>query len=365
MYKKISGFSDEIATNIIKQLKLPEIWDEKEKSWEERRKEIVDILCEEEYGFMPKMHDNLTWEEVSEEKNFCAGKVTLKKIMLTAYFGDESFSFPVYSSIPNKDGRHPFFVHINFSDNVPDRYLPVEEICDRGYAVLSFFYNDVALDEKKYPNRSEDKLKDILFKGVDKKSNHCGKIHMWAWAASRVMDYAQSLGCLNFEKAIIVGHSRLGKTALLAGALDERFSCAISNDSGCSGAAITRNKVGERVSNITEHFSYWFCDNYKKYIENEDKMPFDQHFLIAAMAPRKVYVASAKEDDWADPKSEFLACFAASEVYEKLGFKGLVTDDRFPEVGEWLHDGNIGYHIRSGKHYLSREDWNRFMDYLD
>ena len=346
-----------MLSELVKEFNLPKLWDEKEISWEERRKEIVNILCEEEYGFMPKMHDDLTWEEISEDNRFCAGKV--------AHFGEESFSFPVYSSIPNKEGRHPFFVHINFRPDVPDRYMPVEEICDRGYAVLSFCYNDVSYDEIKFKNPMEDKLKDILFKGIEKKPNHCGKLHMWAWAASRVMDYAQSLDCLNFDKSAVVGHSRLGKTALLAGALDERFNCAISNDSGCSGAAISRSELGEQISDITKNFPYWFCDNYKKYIGNEDKMPFDQHFLIAAMAPRKVYVASAEDDSWADPKTEFLVCVAASEVYEQLGVKGFVTPDRLPEVGETLHEGNIGYHIRSGLHYLSREDWNKYMDFLD
>lgn len=348
----------------IKSLRLPEIWDG-EKDWEERRKELLDILCREEYGFMPKEHDGLTWETVSEEDTFCAGKVTLKKIMLTAHFGDKSFSFPVYSSIPNKEGKYPFFVHINFRDCVPDRYLPVEEICDRGYAVLSFCYNDVSFDEINFEKPIEDKLCDILFDGEEKKPESCGKLHIWAWAASLVLDYAQSIDSLDCEKATVVGHSRLGKTALLAGALDERFFCSISNDSGCSGAAITRGKIGERVADITKYFPYWFCENYKKYIGNEDKMPFDQHFLIAATAPRRVYVASAEEDSWADPKSEFLSCVAASEVYEKLGLGGIVTDDEFPSAGQVLHGGSIGYHIRSGKHYFSREDWNKFMDYLD
>ena len=349
---------------LVKEFNLPKIWNE-EKSWEIRRKEIVNLLCEEEYGFMPKMHDNLTWEEVSENDRFCAGKVTIKKIMITAHFGDERFSFPFYASIPKKQGKHPFFVHINFTDNVPDRYLPIEEICDRGYAVLSFYYEDVAVDDRKHENPMEDKLNDLLFKGIERKKNHCGKIHMWAWAASRVMDYAQSLDCLDFDKAAVIGHSRLGKTALLAGALDERFTCAISNDSGCSGASISRSNVGEQISDITKYFPYWFCDNYKKYVNNEKEMPFDQHFLLAAMAPRKVYVASAEEDSWADPRTEFLACVAAGEVYEQLGLKGLLTPDRLPEVGEVLHGGNIGYHIRSGIHYLSREDWNKFMDFLD
>ena len=333
--------------------------------WEERRKEIVDLLLEEEYGYMPVMHNNLSWEIISENTNFCAGKATLSKVILTAEFGEKSFSFPVYTVIPNTNAKHPFFVHINFRDNVPDQYMPSEEICDRGFAVISFCYHDASVDYKAGNSEGySEGLNDILFEGIEKDKNHCGKIMMWSWAASRAMDYAQSLDCLDFTKAAVVGHSRLGKTALLTGALDTRFTHVISNDSGCSGAAISRNKRGESIKDILNTFPYWFSENYKKYIDNEEKLPFDQHFLVAASAPRKVYVASAIEDEWADPVSEFLSCYAASEVYEELGMTGLVCPDRLPKAGESFHDGNIGYHLRYGTHYLSREDWNEFMNFL-
>lgn len=342
-------------------LEVMPIWNEKEISWEERRKQIIELLCEEEYGFLPKEHDNLTWEVVSEEERFCAGKVLLSKVLLTAHFGEDKFTFPVYVSMPSKEGKYPFFVHINFRDCVPDRYLPVEEICDRGFAVLSFCYEDVTRDEDMLRPQG---IYDVMFKGIQKKPNHCGKIRLWAWAASRVMDYAETLPKLDFTNATVVGHSRLGKTALLTGALDERFTCAISNDSGCSGAAITRGKRGETIRDITEEFGHWFCDNYFKYVDKEYELPFDQHYLIAAMAPRKVYIASAWEDIWADPNAEYLSAYAASEVYEKLGVKGAVFPEHLPEIGSYYHNGNIAYHLRSGKHYFSREDWLYFLDYL-
>ena len=337
------------------------IWNEKEITWEERRKEIIDLLCEEEYGFLPKEHDKLTWEVVSEEERFCAGKVLLSKVLLTAHFGEDTFTFPVYVSMPSKEGKYPFFVHINFRDCVPDRYLPVEEICDRGFAVLSFCYEDVTRDED--ISRPQG-IYDVMFKDTPKQTNHCGKIRLWAWAASRVMDYAMTLPKLDFTNATVVGHSRLGKTALLTGVLDERFTCAISNDSGCSGAAITRGKRGETIRDITEEFGHWFCDNYFKYVDKEYELPFDQHYLIAAMAPRKVYIASAWEDIWADPNAEYLSAYAASEVYEKLGIKGAEFPEHLPEIGSYYHNGNIAYHLRSGKHYFSREDWLYFLDYL-
>lgn len=332
----------------------------------DRKEEMIKILCEEEYGFMPVTHDKLSWEVVSKDDVFCAGKATLSKVILTAYFGERTFSFPIYVMIPNTDKKHPFFVHINFRNNVPDKYMPSEEICDRGFAVISFCHNDVSVDNNsENGSKYGEGLNDILFEGIKKEKNHCGKIMMWSWAASRAMDYAQSLDCLDFTQSAVVGHSRLGKTALLTGALDTRFTYVISNDSGCSGAAITRGKKGERVKEIEKTFPYWFCENYKKYIDNEENLPFDQHFLIAASAPRKVYVASAVLDEWADPDSEYLSCFAASEAYEALGIKGLVCPDRLPKPGDIFHEGNIGYHLRYGTHYLSREDWNNFMDFIN
>ena len=348
---------------LFEKRKLMPVWDDASKDWEKRRKEIVNLLQEEEYGFLPREHDKLTWTEEKANFTFCAGRVELKKVTLTAHFGEDKFSFPIYTSIPVGRKNLPFFVHINFRDNVPDRYMPVEEICDRGYALISFCYNDVTPD-KRDEEIEKDELVEILYKNTEKKPNHAGKIRLWAWAASRALDYALTLDCLDQSHAVVAGHSRLGKTALVAGMLDERFSCAYSNDSGCSGAAITRAKQGETVERITTVFPYWFCENYKKYADNEYAMPFDQHFLLAAIAPRRVYVASAENDLWADPESEYLSCFAASEVYEKMGMKGFVCEERFPKAYERFHEGDIGYHVRTGDHYMSREDWNSVIDYL-
>jgi hypothetical protein len=178
------------------------------------------------------------------------------------------------------------------------------------------------------------------------------------------MDFIQTLEEVDKARIAVVGHSRLGKTALWCAAQDERFIMGISNESGCSGAAISRGKKGERIRDIVKTFPYWFCENYKEYVDNEENMPFDQHFLISAIAPRYVYVSSAIGDEWADPESEFLSCVAASDVYELFGVKGLVTEDRLPEVGTKLHEGRIGYHLRGGTHYLSRYDWQGFMEFM-
>ena len=191
-----------------------------------------------------------------------------------------------------------------------------------------------------------------------------GKIALWAWAAQRVMDYAEAEPRLDKSRAMVCGHSRLGKTALFCSATDERFFLAHSNNSGCSGAAITREKVGERVEHIIRNFPYWFCENYKQYIGKESDIIFDQHYLIASIAPRYTYVASALEDQWADPVSEMLACVAASPAYEVQGRLGFVCENRLPEAGDEYHEGSIGYHLRSGLHYFSREDWLRLMMFV-
>ncbi|WP_420818449.1 acetylxylan esterase [Paenibacillus ginsengarvi] len=328
--------------------------------WIGRKKEIIHMLCEEEYGFFPLQAVDLSFEVVEESNSFCAGKVALKKVMATAKFEHGNFSFPFYAAIPQKAGKHPFFVLANFRDHVPDQYLPSEEVGDHGFGVLSFCYKDVSSDNNDWSNG----LAGTIYNNHERCKANCGKIAMWAWAASRVLDYAYTQSNLDVSNAAVIGHSRLGKTALLAGALDERFTCVISNNSGCSGAAISRNKNGETIENIYNKFPYWFCDNYEKYKNNEGKLPFDQHFLLAAIAPRKVYVASAVQDLWADPESEYLSCVAASEVYEKLGLPGFVHPDRLPQAGDVFHAGHIGYHLRSGGHYLSREDWLHFIHYL-
>lgn len=327
---------------------------------EDTKNKMMECLLEEEYGVLPNRETSLTWETVSEEETFAAGKAILRTVSLTTQFENGSFTFPVRAAIPKAKTKVPFFVHINFRPDVPDRYQPTEEIIDNGFAVLSFCYKEVTSDDGDFTNGVSPFL---LGANEQIRGNDSGKIAMWAWAASRVLDYAGSLPELDIGRAMVVGHSRLGKTALLAGALDTRFSLVISNDSGCGGAAITRGKQGERVDDICRNLDYWFCKNYQKYRKKEESMPFDQHFLLAAIAPRKVYVASAAEDLWADPEAEFLSCVLAGRYYEHYGLQGFVCSDAFPAVGERLHRGNVAYHKRSGTHFLGREDWINFMEY--
>lgn len=323
------------------------------------RGEMLEILQNEVYGLMPKKPERLNFRvEENVIPNFCAGKAVCNKVFAECTINGKDFRFPFYATIPTDGEKHPFFVHINFREDVPDRYQPTEELIDNGFAVLSFNFNDVTKDNDDFT----DGLAGVLYENGMRNNNDAGRIAMWAWAAQRVMDYAESLEhVLDLNYTIVCGHSRLGKTALLTAATDERFSFAYSNDSGCSGAAITRNKQGETVKKICDKFAYWFCENYKKYIDAEESMPFDQHYLVASIAPRRVLIGSASEDLWADPVSEFLCCVAASPAFEN----GFQHDNHLPEIGDEFFAGDVGYHLRRGKHYFGREDWNKLIKFVN
>ena len=322
------------------------------------KEEMLDLLLREEYGYLPPKPNEISFDIIDSANNNFAGKAYSKKVIINCKLGNKDFSFPCYCAIPVKEGKHPFFVHINFSNEMPHKYQPTEELIDNGFAVLTVYHNDVTKDDKDLTNG----LAGVLYPdGKRKNPTDAGKIAMWAWAAQRVLDFAETMPeKLDMSHACVCGHSRLGKTALLAGATDSRFKYVYSNNSGCSGAAITRGKDGEDVEYICRTFPYWFCENYFKYAKREDEMPFDQHYLIAAIAPRFVMVGSAAEDIWADPQMEMLACYAASDAFKE----GFVCENRLPEIDDMYLDGNPAYHLRAGLHYFSRLDWQRFIEFV-
>lgn len=325
------------------------------------RERMLDVLQREEYGYLPPKPDKMTCTAQRLHPHFCGGKATLDKVTLTCEMGSQRFSFPVYCAIPSTRGPHTFFVSINFRDSVPDMYMPTEEIIDNGFAVLSFCYQDVTGDDGDFTGG----LAGVLYKDKARGESDPGKIAMWAWAAHRVMDYAQTVERLNPNRGIVCGHSRLGKTALLAAATDERFAAVYANNSGCSGAAITRGKAGERVADITANFPYWFCEKYQQYSGREHTMPFDQHWLIASVAPRMVFVGSAGEDIWADPAAEKQGCMAAAPAWETLGKPGFVCLGNMESLLERYKRGSVGYHIRAGQHFFTRYDWHQLMRFVE
>ena len=351
---------------IIEDRKIPELMKFKsgakvknQADFMRRREEIKIMLQEEEYGYIPPRPDHLEFTVENAYNNFAAGDAVRATVKLRATFGEKEYIFPITSVIPKEKGKHPAFIHINFRPNVPDDYQPTEEIVQNGFAVFTIYYKDITSDNNDFKNG----IAPILKNGR-RKNNSPGKIAMWAWAAMRVMDYVESLDCIDLENVAVIGHSRLGKTALLAGAFDERFKYVISNDSGCSGAAITRGKVGESTLDITKVFPFWFCPKYLKTATSFEKTKYDQHFLIALSAPRHVLIGSADLDTWADPASEFLGAVLANEAYEIFGKRGLVHDGKIPQPKTVLGEGDMLYQLRDGSHYLSRRDWHEYMNFI-
>ena len=337
--------------DLIKKRNLPELLS---------REEMLEILQREEYGFLPAPPEKIEFEkkQLRNDNVFC-GNGKLWEITVKCTLLGKEFSFPVSLMMPSGEGPFPFFVNINFEKNVPNFYYPAEEILDNGFAAFNMYFKDVTADNDDFT----DGLAGIFYPDGKRGEADCGKIALWAWAAQRCLDYAETDCRFDMSKASVCGHSRLGKTALFAGATDTRFKFVHSNCSGCSGAAIARENTGETVFDICRVFPYWFCENYKKYANAEETMPFDQHFLLASISPRFVSVTSASEDDWADPLGEQLSCFAASEGFERDGVKGFVCEKR-AEVGETFFEGNIAYFLRKGRHFFSRADWSHLIAFI-
>lgn len=333
--------------------------------WQKRREEIISLLETHSYGKTPEIPVKVSGKTVEKGIGAYAGKVIQEKVEITLDSEKGKFTFPIELFIPEKVNKPPVFLHLAFRP-VPDRYIPVEEITDQGFALAVLVYTDVQND-----NLHGDfcgGLAEYFGTTSDRRPDEWGKIGMWAYAGSRVLDYIKSeRDDIDAERVAVVGHSRLGKTALWCAARDERFFAAISNNSGYGGAASSKCGEGERVDDFIRAGSWdWYCENFKKYRgELEDEKPYDQAQLLSLVAPRYLCVGSAALDRGADPKSEFLTTLNASKVWELMGEKGLVTPDRLPEVGEHFCDGKIGYHLRDGRHFLSREDWNAYIDFLN
>ena len=334
-------------------------------SWEERRREMRELLETYSYGRTPRCEVSVKGAVYARGTYHCAGKCTEEMVMLTYTTEHGTGQFPIQIFTPTRRKHPPVLLHIAFG-LAPHKYAVVEEIIDAGYALVQVDYRDMVNDN--HHGDFSGGIAAHFGTTADRAPDEWGKIGMWAWGTSRVLDYliAQRPD-LDTGRVAVIGHSRLGKTALWCAAQDERFAVAISNDSGYGGAATSKHGNGERVDDFLHVGSWdWYCESFKQFRgELEDAKPYDQSFLLALIAPRYMAVGSAELDFSADPPSEFLTTLHASAAWELHGERGLVTPDEMPAPGTYLGDGKILYHYRHGAHYLSREDFAAYLKFLD
>jgi hypothetical protein len=366
-----------------------------------RRPELMALFEIYMYGKVPKAPRPVTpfFVAGSEDRGALGGKAIRREVVIR--FNDDPagpvINLLVYLPPDLKPGqRVPMFLGLNFEGNhavskdagitlstqwLPDSdkgvvnhrateasrgteasRWPVERILARGFGLATAYYGDIDPD---FDDGFKNGVQPLFYRPGQSRPepDEWGSIAAWAWGLSRAMDYLQSAPEVDASKVAVMGHSRLGKTALWAGARDPRFSIVISNNSGAGGAALSRRIFGETVARLNTSFPHWFCQNFKLFSDREGLLPVDQHELIALIAPRPVLISSAAEDLWADPKGEFLAAKGADPVYRLLGTDGMAIA-RWPEPAvNSLVKSTIGYRIRPGKHDVTSDDWDAYMDF--
>jgi hypothetical protein len=358
-----------------------------------RRPELKALFGYYMYGFAPPPPEKLTAKVLHTDPKALDGAATLREIALS--FGPpETPKIHVLLVLPNdRKGPAPVFVGLNFCGNhalvkdpairLPDLWMydgpgvkdhrateagrgshfntwAVDDIIRRGYGLATAYDGDIDPD---LPTKREGIQPHLQPSGTKPGPHDWGTIAAWAWGLQRIVDHLLTDSQIDRERIIAVGHSRLGKTALLAAALDDRIALAIPHQAGCGGTAPSRGKVGESVQRINTSFPHWFNATFKEFNEHPERLPFDQNCLVALVAPRPVLFTNAVMDTWANPVGQFDVLRAADPVYRFLGVEGLEAD-RMPEPSK-LITSRLGYYIRPGEHSMTRGDWKVFLDFAD
>lgn len=362
----------------------------------QQRAALLKLFADNVYGRMPVKPGNMKFKIISVD-SFALGGSAIRKqvtILFTNTASAPSMDLLIYLPKSAK-GPVPVFMGLNFYGNqtiyadsgirLSARWMmneeqigivnnrateasrgknagkwAVEEIIKRGYGLATAYYGDLEPD---HPDGWKTGIRTTLKTELSIHENEWGAIGAWAWGLSRIMDYLETDADIDAKKVVITGHSRLGKACLWAAANDERFAIVVSNNSGEGGAALSKRWFGETIEKINTSFPHWFAPAFKQYNKHPEKLPVDMHILLALMAPRPLYVASAADDWWADPKGEFLSAKNAEPVYSLFGKKGLGVNAMPPvdhPVGE-----TIRYHIRTGKHDFTLYDWQQYLDFAD
>jgi len=319
---------------------------------EKRRPEILELYKNEVYGRIPEWEGRVRFETIKTIANSLNGKATMKEVRAWFINKSDSVKMDMLIFLPNgKKEKYPLFLGLNFFGNHSIHPNPNITIAE-GYVI-----------NKKAIGVSNHQAAEAA-RGVRARRWPVEKLIENGYGLATVFcDYFETDSAINENKVAVLGHSRLGKAALWAGAQDKRFAVTISNNSGSGGAALFRRKFGETINVSVAYAPQWYCDNFKKYNEDENTLPLDQHLLLSLIAPRPVYVASAKEDIWADPKGEFLSAKYASSVYELFNKKGIETEE-MPKVNQ-AQMNQIAYHIRSGNHDVTGFDWDNYITFAD
>jgi hypothetical protein len=367
--------------------------------WSKRRKELLALFTDQMYGRMPKHPDDIRFQAVDIDRQALGGKATREQISILLLGSEDGPRIDLLVYVPNAVTHPPVILGFNFWGNetinpdpgirVSDRWVesgpssyldlscvknnhateacrgidrsrwPVEKILDAGYALATAYRGDIDPDRADGYKDSIRSAWPELARGGDNFST----IAAWAWAMSRALDYLEQDTEVDGARVVAFGWSRLGKAAIWAGATDPRFAAVISNESGAGGAKIFHDVHGETVQMLNTRFPYWFDNNFKKYNDRDADLPFDQNEVLALIAPRPLYIASAIKDDNADPQGEFLGALAVTPVYRFLGSTGL-PDTHWPPVDK-SESGRVSYHVRSGVHSVTDFDWDQYLRFCD